>query len=61
MFNDLCRKKLCFFFKGPYEFGHDYPMRPKGKANGVMWAYYEGLDLDRSEHHDEDLDEEDGE
>ena len=31
--NDLPRKKLCFFFKGPYEFGHDYPMRPKGKAN----------------------------
>ena len=31
--NDLPTKKLCFFFKGPYEFGHDCPTRPKGKAN----------------------------
>ena len=38
MLNDLHRKKLFFFFKGSYEFGHDYPMRPKGKANQVMWA-----------------------
>ena len=29
------------------------PMRPKGKANQVMWAYYEGSDLDSSKHHDE--------
>ena len=33
MLNDLHRKKLCFFCKGPYEFGHECPMRPKGKAN----------------------------
>ena len=33
MLNDLRRKKLCFFLKGPYEFGHDCPMRPNGKAN----------------------------
>ena len=29
-------------------------MRPKGKANRAMWDYYEGSDLDSSEHHDED-------
>lgn len=46
MLNDLCKKKICFFCKVPYEFGHDCPMRPKGKANQVMWAYYEGSDLD---------------
>ena len=51
--NDL-HKKLCFFCKGPYEFGHDCPMRPQGKANRAMWAYYEGSDLDSSKHHDED-------
>lgn len=52
--NDLRKKKLCFFCKGPYEFGHDCPMRPKGKANRVMWAYYEGSDSDSSEYHDPD-------
>ena len=59
--NDLHRKKLCFFLKGPYEFGHDYPMRPKKKANHVMWAYYEGSYLENLEHHDEDPDEIEGE
>ena len=59
--NDLRRKKLCFFCKGPYELCHDYPVRPKGKANLVMWAYYEGSDSDSSEHHDEDPDEAEGE
>lgn len=58
--NDLRKKKLCFFCKGPYEFGHDCPMRPKGKANRVMWAYYKGLDSDSSERHDEDPDEVEG-
>ena len=60
MLNDLHKKKLFFFCKGPYEFGHDCPMKPKGKANWVMWAYYEGSDSDISEHHDEDPDEVEG-
>lgn len=31
--NNLRKKKLCFFCKGPYEFGQGCPMRPKEKAN----------------------------
>lgn len=48
--NDLCRKKLCFYYKGPYDKDHDCPMRHKGKANRVMWAYYEDSDSDNSGH-----------
>ena len=29
---------------------HDCPLMPKGKANRVMWAYYEDSDSDNSEH-----------
>ena len=39
--NDLRKKKLCFYCKGPYDSNHDCPLRPKGKANRDMWAYYE--------------------
>lgn len=31
--NDLRRKKLCFYCKGPYDANHDCPLRPKGKEN----------------------------
>ena len=34
--NDLRRKKLCFYCKGPYDRDQDFPIRPKGKANRVM-------------------------
>ena len=54
--NDLRRKKLCFYCKGPYDRDHDCPMRPKGKANRVMLAYYEGSDSDSSGHEDDHSD-----
>ena len=44
--NDLRKKKLCFYYKGPYDANHDCPLRPKGKANRFMWAYYEESNLD---------------
>lgn len=47
--NDLRRKKLCFYCKGPYDANHDCPLRPKGKANRVMWAYYEDSESESSE------------
>ena len=28
---------------------HDYPLRPKGKASRVMWAYYEDSDSENSD------------
>ena len=56
MLNDLRRKKLCFYYKGPYDRDHDCPMRPKGKANRVMLAYYEGSDSDSSRHEDDHSD-----
>lgn len=28
---------------------HDYPLRPKGKENRVMWAYYEDFDSENSD------------
>ena len=54
--NDLRRKKLCLYSKGPYDIDHDCPMRPKGKANRVMWAYYEGSNFDSSGHEDDHSD-----
>ena len=54
--NDLRRKKLCFYCKGPYDRDHDCPLRPKGKANRVMWAYYEGSDSDSTTHEDDHSD-----
>ena len=39
--NDLRKKKLCFYCNGAYDANHVCPLRPKGKANRVMWAYYE--------------------
>ena len=47
--NDLRKKKLCFYCKGPYDMNHDCPLRPKGKANRVMWAYYEESESDNSD------------
>ncbi|XP_059065756.1 uncharacterized protein LOC131857345 [Cryptomeria japonica] len=44
--NDLRQKKLCFYCKGPYDANHDCPLRPKGRANRVMWAYYEDSESD---------------
>ena len=49
--NNLRRKKLCFFCKGPYDRDHDWHMRPKGKANKVMWAYYEDSDSEHEVDH----------
>ena len=46
--NDLRKKKLCLYCKGPYDAKHDCPLRPKGKANRVMWAYYEESKSDNS-------------
>lgn len=44
--NDLRQKKLCFYCKGSYDANHDCPLRPKGRANRVMWAYYEDSESD---------------
>ena len=66
--NDLRKKKLCFYCKGPYDINHDYPMKPKGKSNCAMWALIEDSDTDQQseindlesekKHHDEELEEE---
>lgn len=45
--NDLQRKKLCFYCKGPYDANHDCPLRPKGKENRVMWAFVEDSKSDQ--------------
>lgn len=45
--NDLRKKKLCFYCKGPYDVNYDCPLRPKGKANRAMWALYEGSNSDQ--------------
>ena len=49
--NDLRKQKLCFYYKGPYDRDHDCPMRPKGKANKVMWAYYADFDSEHEVDH----------
>jgi hypothetical protein len=54
--NDLRRKKLYFYCKGPYDREHNYPLRPKGKANRVMWVYYEELDSNSPTHEDDHSD-----
>ena len=54
------KKKLCFYYKGPYDGNHDCPLRPKGKANRVMWAYYEESESDNSDQQ-YDIEEIDGE
>ena len=41
--NDLRKRKLCFYCKGPYDINHDYPMKPKGKSNRAMWTLIEVL------------------
>ena len=51
--NDLYRNKLCFYYKSTYDKDHDWFMMPKGKANKVMWAYYEGSNFDSSRHEDD--------
>ena len=43
---ELRKKKLCYWCKEPYHKDHDFPLRPKGKANHFMWAYYEDSDSD---------------
>ena len=54
--NDLRRKKLCFYCKGPYDKDQDCLMRPKEKANRVMWAYYEDSDFEHKvDHSDTEL------
>ena len=47
--NDLKKEKLCFYCKGPYDMNHNCPLRPKGKENRVMWAYYEDFDSENSD------------
>ena len=54
--NDLHRKKLFSYCKGPYDRDHDCPMRPKGKANRVMWDYCEGSNFDSPRHEDDHSD-----
>ena len=44
---ELKKKKLCCWCKEPYNRDHDCPLRPKGKANHFMWAYYEDSDSDK--------------
>ena len=58
--NDLRKKKLCFYCKGPYDANHDCPLRPTGKANKVMWAYYEESKSDNLDQQS-DIEEIDGE
>lgn len=42
--NDLRRRKLCFYCKGPYDFNHDCPLKPKGQNRHMEW-FYEGETL----------------
>ena len=42
--NDLRKRKLCFYCKGPYVINHDCPIKPKGKSNRAMWALIEESD-----------------
>ena len=66
--NDLRKRKLCFYCKGPYDINHYFPMKPKGKSNRAMWALIEDFDLDQQSkindleleksEHDEELEEE---
>ena len=61
--NDLRKKKNCFYCKGPYDMNHDCPLRPKGKENRVMWAYYEDSDSENSDQqfeNDESIEEKEG-
>ena len=51
--NGLRKKKICFYCKGPYDMKHDYPLRPKGKENKVMWAYYEDSNFENSDQQSE--------
>jgi hypothetical protein len=46
---ELKKKKLCYWCKEPYNRDHDCPLRPKGKANRFMWAYYEDSDSDEAD------------
>lgn len=39
--DELRKKQLCYWYKEPYIKEHDRPLRPKGKANRMMWVYYE--------------------
>lgn len=39
--NDLRKKKLCFWCKGPYDDKHGCPLRPKEKKKQMEW-FYEG-------------------
>ena len=66
--NDLRKKKLCFYCKGPCDINYDCPMKPKGKSNRAMWALIEDFDSDQQSEindlesekteHDEELEEE---
>lgn len=42
------KKKLCFYCKGSYDANHDCLLRPKGKANRIMWAPYEDSEPEKS-------------
>ena len=48
---ELRKKKLCYWCKEPYNKDHDCPLRPKGKANHFMWAYFEDSDSDDVDQH----------
>ena len=54
------KKKLCFYYKGPYDANNDYPLIPKGKDNKIMWAYYEESKSNNSDQQS-DIEEIDGE
>ena len=38
-----------FLLQRAYDMNHECPLRPKGKANTVMWAYYEDSDSKNSD------------
>lgn len=42
--NDLRRRRLCFYCKGPYDLNHDCPLKPKGQNRHMEW-YFEGEDM----------------
>lgn len=44
--NDLRKRRLCFYCKGPYDINHDFPMKSKGKSNRAIWALIKDSNLD---------------
>ena len=55
---DLRRRQLCFWCKGPFSKGHTCALRPKGVVNRGMWVYTDMIEDESSQQH-KDFDEDD--